>query len=201
MLAGWIQQRLRRFGAAVFHSHFYMHSPISTAQSSDNATRNQRVEISVPRKMNVLKWPGTLMSGKQPYQAIGDEASSDFGSEQHLLGEKSQVSRSKGDRESPWRPTLALILHVSCLTFYTALFFVLSISTQKGCADDQTQVWCKPKMFPMKRWTDGPKLIEASKHRPDQHSGLRSGSSRTRLRTRIPFAGPHGPSWTRPGTT
>lgn len=92
--------------------------------------------------MNSLRLPG-LMSGKQPYREISDEASSDIGSEDHLLGEKSQALRFKRDRERPRFLSVATVLHLACFAFYTALFFVLSVSTQSECADDQTQVWCK----------------------------------------------------------
>lgn len=94
--------------------------------------------------MNSFKWPGTLISDKQPYREISDEASSDIGSEDHLLGEESRVLRFKRDRKRPRFLSVATILHLACFTFYTALFFVLSAYTRRECADDQTQVWCKP---------------------------------------------------------
>lgn len=122
--------------------------------------------------MNVLKWPGSIMSGKQPYHTIGDEASSDTGSEEHLLDEKSQASRFKKGDESPRRLNLAMILHVACFTFYTALFFVLSVSSQKECADDQTQVWCKSFSLLNDIHFNGAKLsnmFHDIQHRPGHH--------------------------------
>lgn len=122
--------------------------------------------------MNVLKWPGTIMPGKQPYLALGDEVPSDTDSEEHPQDEKSQIPKLKRGDAKPRRPSLTMMLHVACFTFYTALFFVLSVSSQKECADDQTQVWCKsaPPMNDIK--LEGARLSKTLyyiQHRPDHH--------------------------------
>ncbi|KAI7781794.1 hypothetical protein LA080_014284 [Diaporthe eres] len=91
--------------------------------------------------MNSFKWPGNLISDKQPYRELSDEAPSDIGSEDHLLGEASRVLTFKSDRKRPRFLSVSTILHLACFTFYTALFFVLSAYTRRQCADDQTQVW------------------------------------------------------------
>lgn len=93
--------------------------------------------------MNSLKWPGELIFGRQPYREIGDDASSDIGSEEHLLDKKDRGPTFKRDQIRPPLLSVAAIFHLTCFIFYTILFFVLSVSMQRKCADDQTQVWCK----------------------------------------------------------
>lgn len=103
--------------------------------------------------MNLLKWPGALVSGpKTSYAAVGDENESDAGSEDHLLGEKSSGPTKSSSRQGTGlfgRHGPLLWLHALILAFYSALFlaFVLSWQEKNKCADDQTMVWCKSESF------------------------------------------------------
>lgn len=88
--------------------------------------------------MALFGWPRTSNASQSDYRLLGNEDASDDGLKEQ---EKSPMPQKESNRLR--KSYLAALLHVVCFALYSALFFVLVLSYQKKCADDQTQVWCE----------------------------------------------------------